>query len=642
MRIPTIIALTLFLTQSQAPKGVIEGRVIRAGTREPISNVLITLMAPIPANATSNLAPDIAARLSNQINDITESGIRTGLAQDAIDNNIENVRRNAIAGTTRPVTAMTDGSGRFSFRDLAPGRYTVRAELNGYFVAPLNGTAPAALTKTINVQEGKTNPPEDLVMVKGSVVAGRIRDPNGQPISGMTVGVYRVTYNNGRKMWSIFNQNSTDDRGEYRIYWLFPGEYYVGVLPRAPGPIPGPQDSWARTFYPGTTDPGSAMPIEIKDGGEVSGTDFTIRTVLAGTFRISGMVINNAARPNPATGVTDRSIASFVLAPREPGVLDSVNPPSVVNALPTASRANGEFEIRNIRPGAYDLYPVAPVITDPVATAPGTVATGATLPAAGTVTSVQIVGGNVVTTLNSASGGRPTTRRQPTGRVPVEVNRDIVDLRVVVSLGAPLSGEVLVNGTGGSAIKPESMRLILRSLDTTPASFVNSIGAIPVDAAGKFTALNVPEARYTFQVTGLPATAYVADIRQGGTSVMDNGFVHDQSAAPIQIIVDANGVTLQGTVVNADGKPAANATVVLVPPQARRQNALLYKNVSTNETGTFTLRGVAPGTYTAFAWESVPPGAWQNAEFLARYEARGHQINLSAASVAEVQLNVIP
>ena len=123
---------------------------------------------------------------------------------------------------------------------------------------------------------------------------------------------------------------------------------------------------------------------------------------------------------------------------------------------------------------------------------------------------------------------------------------------------------------------------------------------------------------------------------------MDNGFVHDQSATPIQIVIDANGVTLQGTVTNSEGKPAATATVVLVPPQARRQNALLYKNVTTNETGTFTLRGVPPGPYTIFAWESVPPGAWQNAEFLAKFEARGQQINLSAASVAEVQLSVIP
>jgi hypothetical protein len=94
--------------------------------------------------------------------------------------------------------------------------------------------------------------------------------------------------------------------------------------------------------------------------------------------------------------------------------------------------------------------------------------------------------------------------------------------------------------------------------------------------------------------------------------------------------------------VNADGKPAANATVVLVPPQARRQNALLYKNVTTNETGNFTVRGVSPGPYTIFAWESVLPTAWQNAEFLSKYEARGQQINLSATSVGEVQLNVIP
>ena len=99
---------------------------------------------------------------------------------------------------------------------------------------------------------------------------------------------------------------------------------------------------------------------------------------------------------------------------------------------------------------------------------------------------------------------------------------------------------------------------------------------------------------------------------------------------------------MQGTVLNADGKPAANATVVLVPPQSRRQNALLYRNVTTNETGTFTLRGVPPGPYTIFAWESVPPTAWQNAEFIARYEGRGKQFNVSAGSVAEIQLNVIP
>src|SRR5207247_17689 len=112
------------------------------------------------------------------------------------------------------------------------------------------------------------------------------------------------------------------------------------------------------------------------------------------TFKISGVVVNSAARPNPTTGAVDRSISSFVLSPRDPGVLDSLNPVQVTNALPTASRTNGEFELRNVRSGSYDLYPLAPVVTDPTppaagAAAPGTATTE--LGARGAITSIQII-----------------------------------------------------------------------------------------------------------------------------------------------------------------------------------------------------------------------------------------------------------
>jgi hypothetical protein len=621
MKLSFILALTLLTVQSQAPKGVIEGRVVRATSREPISGVLITLTAPVSASASTGLPADAAARLTDQIATLTESGNRAGATQDVIDNAIENLRRNAVGASSRPITATTDDSGRFSFRDLVPGRYTVRAELDGYFAAPLNGSAAAAATKVFNVEDEKTKPPEDIPMVKGAVVSGRVRDPNGQPISGMNVSVYRVTYNNGRKLWSVANSKTTDDRGEYRIFWIPPGDYFVGVVPRAPNAIPNPQDSWARTFFPGTIEPGFATPIEIRDGNEASGTDIDIQALPTVAFKISGVAVNNAARPNPTTGVIDRSIASFVLAPRNPGVLDAINPPSVVNALPVASRANGEFELRNIRPGAYDLYPVAPVITDN---------------AAGPI--LQPVG----TPLVVPAGTAAVSRRQPTARVPLDINRDITDIRIVINDGVPLTGQVHVNGMSASAIKLESIRLNLRPLDSTPATFVNLNGTVTVDATGKFTTQNLPEARYAFQINGLPAAAFVADIRQGGSSVMDTGFVLDSSASPVEIVVDPNGVTVQGTVLNVDGKPAANATVALVPPPSRRQNMLLYKNITTTELGAFTLRGVAPGTYTIYAWESVPPGAWQNAEFLAKHEGRGRPISVNSGAVSEVQLNIIP
>jgi protocatechuate 3,4-dioxygenase beta subunit len=626
MRNFTLAALLLLLVQSQAPKEVLEGQVVRAGSREPISDVLITLTAPPPANSVSNLAPDAAARLNDQIANLTESGARAGVSQQVIESAIENARRNAGATVGRQLTASTDSSGHFSFRDLAPGRYTVRAEKDGYFALPINGNSSTQVTKTIVLQEGKPAAPEDLVMVKGGVVSGRIRDPNGQPISGMNVSVYRVTYSNGRKIWTPANSKPTDDRGEYRIFWLVPGQYYVGVTPRAPGPTPGPQDTWARTFFPGATEPADAVTVELKDGGEAERTDVTIRTQALTMFKISGVVVNSAARPNPTTGISDRSISSFVLSPKDPGVLDSLNPLQVANALPAASRQNGEFELRNIRPGSYDLYPLAPVLTDPAPLAAGAV----TLPPGTTALGAR---GNNIT---------GATRRQPTSRTPIDVNRDIADLRIVVSAGVPLSGDVIVNGTASPPIKPESIRLTLRNLDTMPTAFTSLIGAIPVDSAGKFAAQGVPEARYTFQITGLPPSAFVADIRQGGTSAMDNGFVLDASATPVQVVIESAGATMQGVVQDNDGKPAAAATVVLVPPPARRQNSLLYRNTTTDDDGKFTLRGIPPGPYTVFAWESVPSTAWQNAEYLQKYEGRGRTISVTANAVSEVPLNLIP
>src|SRR6187399_1494993 len=116
-----ILALTLWTAQSQAPKGVIDGRVIHAGTREPIPGVLMTLTAPISNNATTNLPADVSARLADQIATLRETGNRAGASQEVIENAIENTRRNALGVNSTPVTAITDGSGRFSFRDLGPG-----------------------------------------------------------------------------------------------------------------------------------------------------------------------------------------------------------------------------------------------------------------------------------------------------------------------------------------------------------------------------------------------------------------------------------------------------------------------------------------------------------------------------------------
>jgi hypothetical protein len=81
--------------------------------------------------------------------------------------------------------------------------------------------------------------------------------------------------------------------------------------------------------------------------------------------------------------------------------------------------------------------------------------------------------------------------------------------------------------------------------------------------------------------------------------------------------------------------------VVLVPMAARRNNPALYKTAVSDDKGHFLIRGVAPGAYTALAWESVLPGAFQNAEFLDKFQSRGRALNVQAGTRSEVQLDLI-
>ena len=106
-------------------------------------------------------------------------------------------------------------------------------------------------------------------------------------------------------------------------------------------------------------------------------------------------------------------------------------------------------------------------------------------------------------------------------------------------------------------------------------------------------------------------------------------------------MVNTNAGSIQGSVLGPDQKPVASTVVVLVPPENRRQNPALYKTARSDAQGHFTLNTLPPGTYTLFAWENVPTGAWQNAEFLRSYADRGAPVTVSAAERTNVNVGLI-
>jgi hypothetical protein len=76
-------------------------------------------------------------------------------------------------------------------------------------------------------------PRETLPLVIDLVAAdGRVLDSLGQPVPNASVDANQLWYPNGRPSWNAQNSKSTNDRGEFRLFGLSPGEYFIGVTPR--------------------------------------------------------------------------------------------------------------------------------------------------------------------------------------------------------------------------------------------------------------------------------------------------------------------------------------------------------------------------------------------------------------------------
>ena len=601
MFIVTLMVVLGGLQTTPPRNGAIEGRVIRASNEAPVSGARVVLVPPPAPRPATTAAP--TATTPAPIPASPAAAIPQGTATVTLPNGqtvTVNAGTAALLNATgaNQVAVVTDDDGKFSFKDLAPGRYTLLATRDGYYGPLVNGNAPAQASKTIDVEADKTAR-VDLGMVQGGVIHGLLRDPDGQPAVNYALVTARPSYLNGRLIWLFSGTRNTDDRGEYRMPFP-PGQYYIGSTPRAPGPIANVQDAWMAVFHPGTTDINQAQPVTLKEGGDVVVNldtplkDWTPRKIFGTAISpLSNLV------PNPTTGVIDRSVTNFVIIPHVLTFRDVPGVSSSTNIVAFSTKPTGEFEARNVAPGIYELYALVP---------------------------------------------DPAIRRVWSAHTTVEIrDKDVSGITLGLSSGSTLNGQISVNGTSNPPVNLENIRISLQPLDLLPPQVTSVIGTIPVDASGKFSIPYVAEARYRINIAGLPPAAYVSDIRLGAANAFGDGFIFNEreSQSTMRIDVNAAGEVVEGTVQGKNSAPAADATVALVPVSSRRQNPSLYKTATTDGAGKFTLRGVAPGQYTIFAWESVLNGAWQNADFLAKNESHAKPVTVVAQGHAVLQLDLI-
>jgi hypothetical protein len=164
-------------------------------------------------------------------------------------------------------------------------------------------------------------------------------------------------------------------------------------------------------------------------------------------------------------------------------------------------------------------------------------------------------------------------------------------------------------------------------------------------ADGSFKMPQVHPGRYTLgYVRGVSEQAYLISATNGSRDVLHEDLVVERAPARLDIVLGERGGTVQGSVAAADGRKVQNALVALVPQGSLRSRTDYYgawQSQRTDQNGAFVLRGLAPGSYEAFAWTGVPAGGFRNSEFMRRYEGTGIPVVVKAGETQALDLRLV-
>ena len=234
----------ILFAQVSRPTATISGRVLDAGTNEPVVGATVLITPLDVATGTPPVAPSV-----------------------------------------------TNERGEFSFANLSTGRYDLAAHKPRYLSLGY-GQRPGSGLPGVSVKASAGQPVKDLVirLPLASVVAGYVTDTRGDPAQGAVVQLYVLEWRNGERGARFVSSDVADDRGQYRIPSLAPGSYVLSATMAAPAP-PRP----APTYYPGTPIAALASPIVVGVSEERAGVNLQISSAVLSS--ISGVVADTDGKP---------------------------------------------------------------------------------------------------------------------------------------------------------------------------------------------------------------------------------------------------------------------------------------------------------------------------------------------------------
>ena len=454
--------------------------------------------------------------------------------------------------------ATSDSDGHFLLKEVVPGRYRFCATRAGFVDQQYQsqGTDAGAV---LALKPGQKISDVLFRMTAAAVITGRVNNEDGEPMIRVQVVALRrpteeeteedIPFASRKQTLIPVASSQTDDRGQYRIFGVKPGEYYIRATDSFEPDNNVPfvdEDYWVRqylgseyapVYYPGVVQVGQAQVVSAKSGDEVQ-ADFSMQRTK--TVEVAGQVIGPGGPAKNALVILE-----------QPGVDD------FGSSRQSRTDEKGIFKLKGIPPGSY-----------------------------------------VIVAYEEREGVMTGKARQK-----VEIGGESIEsLTISLGSGATFQGRVTVSGPG--SLTSDRISVALFPVDEDEQ--LGGHGRVKKD--GTFEITSVKDGNYAIRLWGLEHDWYVKSVRLGADDILEKGLQLEKGASGgrLEVVVSSASAQVEGSV-NEGSEAMIGAHVRITPDPETPYNRFRSRSAKTDQTGNFSITGLAPGEYRVFASYPASP-----------------------------------
>lgn len=454
-----------------------------------------------------------------------------------------------------PRVLLTEGDGTFRFTDLpATDTFLVTVTKSGYAPRAFGEAPPAVPPTLITLAQDQVKENVVIQLADQVSITGRVLDEDDTPFAGALVEAMRAVFQGERRTLVTVAEAVTDDRGEFRLIGLPPGQYYLSAFDPAFQSVGDKEGQlfYSPTFYPGVVFPDEAVRITLDSGVNSERLEFKLRIIRP------SRVLGSIATPIEGGGVAKPLLSAAVQM--SPTRNDQF---SLFTLTEPSMEPGGQYLFANVPPGRYRMQ------------------------------------------------ARGETEHEGVTRFSVyslEVKgADKRDAHMLLMEGAVVSG-VVAWETSSGRVPPTRDGIIVRMPMEDGNDFGDSVsGYVQPDDTWRIN--GIMAGRHYFRVDGLPDGWHMKRVEFEGADITDvpRTFNYGQVAPEFRVVLSDRTTILRGFVVPPGRDDLQSYAVVAFSLNALhwRPQSRYTRLVYPNDIGIYEIKGLPPGQYYLAATREV-------------------------------------